>query len=174
MLLWLSVISTIFLTTTSFTSVSPCSDIKNGLLFLNGKEAAGLEKYCECSFEKLQLKKSAFIDLPRCMAKEELISLKIEHVALVVFPEGILKLKSLEELSLKHTGLSFLPKEISQLKSLRTLDLRGTNISSLPEGLKHLEKIDLRLTDINKADQEVIRNQYPQTKIFFSSPCNCH
>ena len=131
-----------------------------------------MEKYCECSFENLQLKKTAFIDLPPCMVKEELISLKIEHTLLAVFPEGILMLKGLKELSLKHTGLSFLPGEISQLKSLKTLDLRGTNISSLPEGLEHLEKIDLRLTDINKADQEAIRSRYPQVKIFFSSPCN--
>jgi Leucine-rich repeat (LRR) protein len=173
MLLWLSVISTIFLTTTSFTSVPPCSDIKNGLLSLKGNEAAELEKYCECSFEDLRLKNAAFIDLPPCMVKEELISLKIEHTPLAVFPKGVLLLKSLEELSLKHTGLSFLPGEISQLKSLKKLDLRGTNISFLPEGLEHLEKIDLRLTDINKADQEAIRSRYPQVKIFFSSPCNC-
>ncbi|MGB6035438.1 MAG: hypothetical protein WBG42_04160 [Cryomorphaceae bacterium] len=115
-----------------------------------------------------------FIDLPLCMVKEEMISLKIEHTALAVFPEGILKLKGLEELSLKHTGLAFLPQEISQLKSLKTLDLRGSNLNSLPEGLEHLEKIDLRLTEINKSDQEAIRSQYPTIKIFFSSPCNCH
>ncbi len=98
----------------------------------------------------------------------------IEQLDLAVFPKGILEIEGLQELSLKHTGLAFLPEETSQLKSLKTLDLRGTNISSLPEGLEHLEIIDLRLTDINKADQDAIRNQYPQTKIFFSSPCNCH
>jgi Leucine-rich repeat (LRR) protein len=102
-----------------------------------------------------------------------LISLKIENAQLVKLPEGIMHFKELEELSFKHTGLPYLPEGINQLKALRRLDLRGTNINSLPKGLDHLERIDLRMTDLRKADQTAIRDQYPTIKIFFSPPCNC-
>jgi len=174
MLLWLSVISTVFLTTTSFISNSPCADIKNGLLSLKGREAVDLDDFCNCSFEKLHIRKASLVNLPTCLKNLELTSLTIENASLVKLPEGILILKGLEELSLKNTGLPFLPAEIHQLKSLRRLDLRGTEINFLPSGLEHLEKIDLRFTKINKTEQEKIRNQYPHVKIFFSSPCNCN
>lgn len=173
MLLWLTVTLTIFLTTTSFTRVSPCTGIKNGLLFLKGQEAAELDHFCDCSFEKLRIKSASLVNLPACLRSRELTSLKIENATLVKVPEGILSLEGLKELSFKHTGLPFLPEEINQLRSLRRLDLRGTEINFLPEGLDHLEKIDLRFTKINKLDQKAIRDQYPQVKIFFSSPCNC-
>lgn len=79
----------------------------------------------------------------------------------------------IEKLSLEHTHLSQLPKEIAQLSFLKELDLKGTSITSLPDGLGHLEKIDLRFIEISKAQQKVIRKQYPELKIYFSSPCNC-
>ncbi|MCZ4408041.1 hypothetical protein O3Q51_04435 [Cryomorphaceae bacterium 1068] len=140
---------------------------------MKGQQAAELDHFCDCSFEKLQIKRASLVNLPACVRSMDLTSLKIENAPLVKLPDGILSLKRLEELSFKHTALPFLPEEINQLKSLRRLDLRGTEINSLPEGLDHLEKIDLRFTKINKSDQKAIRNQYPQVKIFFSSPCNC-
>jgi len=176
MLMWLTVTSTILMMSIlpidSFQS--PCSGVKNGVLTLKGEEVGQLEAYCDCSLERLELKKALFIDFPACFENREVSSLSVENIDLAGFPRGILKLRDLQELSFKNTGLSFLPKGIARLRSLRTLDLRGTDINALPEGLDHLEKIDLRLTEINKSDQEAIRAQYPQTKIFFSSPCNCN
>lgn len=175
MLLWLIVTSTIFLTTTSFTkSTQPdCSEIKRGSLSLKGEEVLSLGNYCGCSFESLTVRRASVINLPHCFSEKTITDLSIEYAELASLPEGILAMRSLEELSLKHTGLSFLPEKINQLKALRRLDLRGTNISSLPKGLDHLERIDLRMTDLKKADQTAIRDQYPTIKIFFSPPCNC-
>jgi Leucine-rich repeat (LRR) protein len=174
--LWLIVTSTILLTSTLPIDFfqKPCSGIKNGFLSVKGDEVIGLRDYCDCSFESLAIKKAIFTDLPECFADKTMNSLHIERLDLAVFPKGILKLKGLKELSFKHTGLSFLPNEISQLKSLRSLDLRGTNINALPEGLDHLKRIDFRMTELNRADQKAIRTQYPQLKIYFSSPCNCN
>lgn len=176
MLWWLPVTLTISATTIFSVDFfqDPCSEVRNGLLSLKGEKVKSLSDYCHCSIDRLEIRRAAFTHIPECFTDRPVSKLRIEHVDMTIFPEGLLELRSLEELSLKHSAISSLPEELGQLDALRRLDLRGTNISTLPKGLNHLKKIDLRLTEIKKSDQEAMRLQYPKTKIFFSSPCNCN
>ncbi|MEM9053485.1 MAG: hypothetical protein AAGC47_15630 [Bacteroidota bacterium] len=154
-------------------STEPCDEIRKNSLKLSSAEAANsLEKYCGCTVNSLEFKKVLFSEIPNCL-QESITKLKVEQVELSTFPDEILELKNLEELSLRHTNISFLPGALAELSVMKVLDLRGTSIVSLPDGLDHLERIDLRLTDINREDQNQIRSKYPEVKIFFSSPCNC-
>jgi len=176
MLSWLTVISALWMTSILPTESekNSCDRIKNGTLTLRAEEIADLSYFCHCTIDQLKLKSGIFRDLPPCFEGKRIESLHLEKIRPATFPDGILKLEGLKELSFRQTDLAFLPNEVSRLSSLKILDLRGTSISSLPEGLDHLYKIDLRLTELNKAEQEAIRAQYPKVKIYFSSPCNCH
>lgn len=175
MLSWLTATSVIWMMSTLPTDLSsPCDKVRNGSLTLKAEKILDLSNFCECTISQLKIKSGIFSDLPPCFEGKRIESLHLEKIRPATFPEGILKLKGLKELSFKQTDLVFLPNELSQLSSLKILDLRGTSISSLPEGLDHLHKIDLRLTELNKAEQEAIRDQYPNIRIYFSSPCNCH
>jgi adenylate cyclase len=176
-MLWLlTVTSMIWTATTSRIdpNQNPCTKVKNNTLKLKGEDIFDLSDYCDCTFDELKIKNAIISELPKCFEEKEINSLVLENIQPTTFPKGISELTSLTLLSFKNTELAFLPNEIAELKSLRELDLRGTRISHLPEGLDHLKKIDLRLTELNKAEQEAIRSQYPNTKIYFSSPCNCH
>jgi len=153
---------------------NPCERIKNGTLKLKGEDASDLSDFCDCNFDELKVKNAILFDFPKCFAGKKINSLVLENIQPATFPNGITKLEEVKLLSFKNTALTFLPNEVAELQSLRELDLRGTQISRLPEGLDHLVKIDLRLTELNKAEQEAIRDQYPNIKIYFSSPCNCN
>jgi len=98
---------------------------------------------------------------------------KIESI-----PIELTQLKHLKVLSLNRNGIKSLPKEIGSMYSLRILDLWGTDIVVLPNEialLKHtLEIIDMRVIYMNRREQEVILNMFPNTKILFSKACNCN
>ena len=174
--MWLTVTSTILMMSILPIDLAqnPCEQINKGTLKLKGKEASDLSFYCECNFDELKVRNAILSELPSCFEGKKINSLVLENIHPGTFPKGISELEDLKLLSFKSTELAFLPNEVAELPSLRELDLRGTKISYLPEGLDHLVKIDLRLTELNKAEQESIRDQYPDIKIYFSSPCNCH
>ena len=136
------------------------------------KERVG--SLCPCVFERLKVKNIDNFEWPECLQAKPLVEISIVKTPMDHLPEGITTIKSLKKLSLKFTGISALPDDIANLQSLEELDLRGTEVKTLPSGLGHLKKIDLRMVDLNKNQQASLREQYPRTKIFFSSPCNCN
>lgn len=129
---------------------------------------------CPCEFERLKVKNRDNFELTECLQAKPLVVLSIVKTPLDHFPEGITAIKSLKKISLKFTGIAALPDDIANLQSLEELDLRGTEVKTLPSGLRHLKKIDLRMVDLSKNQQQALREQYPEIKIFFSSPCNCN
>jgi Leucine-rich repeat (LRR) protein len=150
----------------------PCSfKVRQGMVTLIGEEAQAVRSICHCEFTGIKIKRSRNPRIPDCKSLKEVHLIKTE---LESFPLEILKHEGLEFLTMRFVGLTHLPHEIAELKSLRVLDLRGNGITSLPEGLDHLERIDLRLNDINRKEQEAMRARYPDVDLFFSSPCQCH
>jgi Leucine-rich repeat (LRR) protein len=152
----------------------PCKSISKGKLILKKKHAVPLLDYCECEFHELVVKNIKFSSLPKCLFKGGLKKLSLENTGLVKFPGELLKLLHLESLSLKSNSISTIPSELSRLTELKRLDLRQSSITSLPQSLGHVERIDLRNMDFSRGEQNAIREQYPNVKIFFSSPCNCN
>ena len=175
-LLWQTALLILWINPTFSIGVNPCESIsKKGTIRLKTEDVFILKDLCGCS----DLKKISFTDIrqlsiPFCLsANDYLTAISFSKNPIQRLPEGLEELKNLEILDISFTEIVFLPEYISELTSLRSLNLRGTQIVSLPEGLDHLEKIDMRMIDINRKDQEAMRAQYPSVKIYFSSPCQC-
>ncbi len=161
---------------TSFAQPEVCREIRNGRMVLKNTSPEALLAICQCqNLTDLTLKKSTILALPSQLTElTQLKSLSFTRSKLGRFPIVVLSLDSLHSLDLSFTDISYLPADIAQLKNLKHLDLQGTGVRSLPEGLGHLDLIDLRMTEMNRSDQDGILAQYPDVTIFFSSPCNCN
>jgi len=131
---------------------------------------------CDCeNIKSLSFKKCDYVVLPVCLSANAFIeSISFSKTNIQRLPTGLENFESLQHLDLSFTDIVFLPDEISELYALKTLNLRGTGIVGLPDGLENLEMIDMRMIDLNRDAQEAIKAQYPEIKIFFSSPCNCN
>lgn len=156
--------------------VNPCQNIsRKGSVVLKSESVTMLTSLCGCNdLKKISFKIVRQLSIPVCLsANENLITISFSKNPIQRLPEGLEELKHLENLDISFTDVVYLPESIRALTSLKTLNLRGTQIVSLPEGLEHLEMIDMRMIDINRKDQDAIREQYPSVKIYFSSPCQC-
>lgn len=171
MLWWL--IAILAISTLSINAQEPSCPfkVKDGKLIVKQRKVNGL---CVCEFQRLKVKNLSSFRFPHCLEYKTLTELSIVKTPLKDFPVGIASIQSLKKLSLRFTDIATLPEDIADLQNLEELDLRGTRVKSLPTGLNHLKKIDLRMVDLNKSQQESLRQQYPEVKIFFSSPCNCN
>ncbi len=155
---------------------NPCERVKDdGSLKVKTADLSGLSELCLCAEVKhLDFVKTSVVRLPDCFGKlADLRSATFRKSALNRMPDDLYDMTALVELDLSFTALNILPRGILTLPNLKILNLRGTAITSLPDGLEHLEKIDMRMIEMNRNQQEAIRDQYPDLKIFFSSPCNC-
>jgi len=128
----------------------------------------------QMTLSKLVIKGRVEGKLPDCFQNlTNLRELELNDVNTNLDFSSITHLKNLEVLRLKHIEISRLPDFVLNITSLRLLDLSGTAIKKLPYGLEFLQKIDMRMIDLNREEQEIIREQYPNTEILFSSPCQC-
>lgn len=155
---------------------SGCDRISDkGFIHVRTSDLSDIEEICTCAgLRQISFKKCEINALPDCISGiAKLESLDISKTHIERFPEEILSLKELKNLDLSFTPMCFLPPNLSKLMNLETLNLRGTEISVLPEGLDHLKKIDMRMIEMSRKEQEDLRAQYPKVKIYFSSPCNC-
>jgi Leucine-rich repeat (LRR) protein len=153
----------------------PCDfNVRKGKVTLTSDDLSKLDKLCTCEeIEEVLLRKTSLVRLPGCLLEiPGLKKLNLAKSALRELPsvEGD---SQLEELDLSFTKISSLPESLGNLSNLKILKIRGTSITNLPAGLDHLEKIDMRMIDLNKTQQRELRAQYPNITIFFSSPCNC-
>jgi len=142
---------------------------------LKNPTVAELSELCrERSLQKLIIKGKVEGRLPDCFKNlNELSEMELNAVNTNLDFSSISQLKGLKVLRLKHFEISQLPDFVLNLPSLRFLDLSGTEIERLPYGLDFLEKIDMRMIELNREQQEDLREQYPETEILFSSPCQC-
>lgn len=156
--------------------VNPCGNIsKKGSIRLKSEDVSMLKDLCDCyDFKKISFKNIGQLSIPFCLsANENLTTNSFSKNPIQRLPDGLEELKHLENLDVSFTEIVFLPEYISELTGLKTLNLRGTQIVSLPEVLDHLERIDMRMIDINRKGQEAMREHYRSVKIYFSSPCQC-
>ena len=154
-----------------------CESIKeDGSLKVKSGQWERIDELCDCAgLIELNLRKSRAVKLPDCFENlADLRGLDLTKSALATFPPVVAKMYGLRHLSIAHTDIHFLPDEVADLIELKTLDLRGTKIEALPDGLDFLEKIDMRLIMMSKLEQDEIRVRFPETEIYFSSPCHCH
>ena len=92
------------------------------------------------------------------------------------FPGGLVELVNLRKLVLNQNYIEAIPYMIKNLQKLEYLDMRSNNLNSFPESLNELKKLqefDLRVIQFTKDEKERITTLLPDTKIHFSSSCNC-
>ncbi len=149
-------------------------NVKGEIQFKNS-DLKHVEEICDCeNLKSLSFKKCEFVELPVCLSlTSQLKTISFTKTNIQRLPNEIFEFQELQNLDLSFTNIVFLPENLYELSALKTLNLRGTEIASLPEGLEFLESIDMRMIDLNRSDQETIFAQYPEVKIFFSSPCQC-
>ena len=94
---------------------------------------------------------------------------------IIYLPDEICLLKNLIVLQISENGLLEIPVGINNLSKLEFLDLWSNNLTLLPptiEDLKNLKVLDMRMTPTKIDAQDAIREILPNTKIYFSAPCN--
>ena len=92
------------------------------------------------------------------------------------FPGGVVELVHLKKLVLNKNYIEDIPYMIKNLQKLEYLDMWSNNLNSFPESLnelKKLQELDLRVIQFTKEEKERITSLLPDTKIHFSSSCNC-
>jgi len=128
----------------------------------------------ELSLQRLIIKGRVEGKIPECLKYlTALRELELNEVNPNLDFSAVSAIQNLHILRIKHIELTQLPDFVLEMTSLRFLDISGTEIISLPYGLDFLEKIDMRMIELNRDQQEHIRKQYPDTEILFSSPCQC-
>jgi Leucine-rich repeat (LRR) protein len=129
----------------------------------------------------------------------KLKSLDFSHNNISVIPDSLYLLPNLEILILRDNKLELLGKELVKLEHLKHLDLSKNRISYVSESIlenKELEKLelwsnllssvpnnihtmpkliylDLRLNTFDNKEQEKLKLQFKNKKIYFSKNCNC-
>ena len=86
-------------------------------------------------------------------------------------------LPNLEQLDISDNFIEAIPDDINKLKSLKKLYLGMNVIGHFPATLgmlENLEYLDLTENEMNRAEQDYVRNLLPKTDIDFSPPCYCN
>lgn len=85
-------------------------------------------------------------------------------------------MKNLKYLNVNQNELVSLPYSFGELENLEYADMWSNNLEYFPETMKSLKKLkwlDLRNILISKERQDNLQQALPNTKIYFSPPCNC-
>jgi len=131
------------------------------------------------NLEILNLKRNKLTSLPSSIVNcKNLIKIDLSYNKFTTFPIILKELPRLKDLNLYHNELEYLPSEIGEFISLEKLDLGENHLTELPQQIKDLsntlKELNLRLNVISLKHQKEIREKYlPNTKIYFSAPCNC-
>ena len=104
-------------------------------------------------------------------------NLNLANNEFISIPPEIALLKNLQVLTLNRNNLQTLPVEMGKMYSLKVLDIWGTEVDTLPyeiSKLKHtLQKLDMRVIYMSRANQNEILEWFPLTEVLFSKACNC-
>ena len=125
----------------------------------------------------LKLGKNKISSVPEGISKLIFLQeLDLGKNKLDAFPGGIVELVNLKQLVLNQNYIEGIPYMIKNLQKLEYLDMWSNNLNSFPESLnelKNLKEFDLRVIQFTKSEKERITTLLPDTKIHFSSSCNC-
>ncbi|MES2629203.1 MAG: leucine-rich repeat domain-containing protein [Bacteroidota bacterium] len=110
----------------------------------------------------------------------QLVNLEILDISsskLNILPEGICNLTRLRELRLGNNNINVIPDCICKLKNLTVLTLWDNNVYKIPDCLAtmpKLKQLDLYGMEYNFQEQADLKAKFPNLRIIFSEPCNCH
>ena len=125
----------------------------------------------------LKLGKNKISSVPEGISKLIFLQeLDLGKNKLDAFPGGIVELVNLKQLVLNQNYIQGIPYMIKKLQKLEYLDMWSNNLNSFPESLNELKKLkefDLRVIQFTKDEKDRITTLLPDTKIHFSSSCNC-
>lgn len=97
---------------------------------------------------------------------------------LVRLPASLCDLSYLKELIISRNHIEELPNNIGNLLNLEYIDAWDNPLYSLPESISQLrfslKEIDLRQIELRDEELETMEKQLPDTKIQYTSTCDCH
>ena len=129
------------------------------------------------NLQKLDISKNKLKELPAFIGSlAGLIELDASANNLEKIPAEIGYLKNLKRLNLNRNVIDSLPVEIGQLSNLEYLEMWDNELEYVPDAIKNLRNLkvlELRGILFEKEEQNNIQNLLPDTKIYFSPPCNC-
>lgn len=128
------------------------------------------------NLRELYLDKNKLKKLPRSIAScEQLRIISISKNKFVDFPMIICYLSQLRTLDFSTNEIAELPDCIAELIHLENIYLVGNEVAIIPNKLEKLKlkELDMRMIQMNEKEQNTIREQFPNTDIKFSKPCNC-
>lgn len=136
------------------------------------------EVFTFTNLQVLNLSKNKLTEIPGDigkLTKLEVLNVSANNIDTV--SEEIGKLVNIKKLILNQNIISSLPPDIGNLTRMTFLDMWGNNIQELPKEITKLQNtlkvLDLRVISIRDNLQEIMVQQLPNTKIFFSMACNC-
>lgn len=124
----------------------------------------------------LYLDKNKLSDLPPSLAScKELKYLSFSNNKFERLPEVICRLEQLRTLDFSTNEIAVLPECLENLIHLQYLLMVGNEVSKIPASLSDLElvELDMRMIQMNEAEQAAISKLFPNTSIKFSKACNC-
>ena len=93
-----------------------------------------------------------------------------------IIGKEFISLSSLKHLDLAKNRISYVSESILQNKNLEKLELWSNLLSSLPVGINLMPKLnylDLRLNTFDNKEQDKLKVEFKNRKIYFSKSCNC-
>jgi len=125
----------------------------------------------------LKLEKNKISSIPSGISKLiHLQELDLGKNRLEEFPGDVVELINLKRLVLNQNYIEGIPYMIKNLEKLEYLDMWSNNLATFPESLgelKNLKEFDLRVIQFTVEEKERITKLLPNTKVHFSSSCNC-
>lgn len=128
------------------------------------------------NLKELYLDKNKLKALPRSLAScENLEVISISKNKFVDFPMIICYLSQLKSLDISTNEIAELPDCLGELIHLEYIYMVGNEVASISKKLEKLElkELDMRMIQMNEKEQNTLRDQFPNTEIKFSKPCNC-
>lgn len=104
------------------------------------------------------------------------LDVSVNH--LVALPESICRLTHLKELIINRNIIAALPENIGGMEALEYIDAWSNPLYVLPEGISALrytlKEVDLRQVELRDEELEAMEKLLPETKIQYTSTCDCH
>ncbi len=124
----------------------------------------------------INLHKNKLKDLPPSLSScKQLRSLNISNNKFDALPSVVCELPQLRTLDISTNEILFLPECLENTIHLERILMVGNEISIIPTSYSDLDliEIDMRMIQMNEAEQNAIRDLFPDAEIRFSKPCNC-